>query len=41
MTKILLNSRRFVIEVFFFHILPFSYRGKHFRERKNDKILAR
>ena len=36
----LLNSRRFVIEVFFFHILPFSYRGKHFHGRKYDKILG-
>ena len=34
MTKILLNSRGFVIEVIFFHILPFSYRGKNFRRRK-------
>ena len=41
MTNILLSSRRFVIEVFFFNILPFSYRGKHFHWRKNDKTLAR
>ena len=34
MTKILLNSGGFVIEVIFFHILPFSYRGKNFRRRK-------
>ena len=34
MTNILLNSQGFVIEVIFFHILPFSYRGKNFRRRK-------
>ena len=38
MTKILLNSRGFVIEVIFFHILPFSYRGKNFRRRKMTKF---
>ena len=38
MTKILLNSRGFVIEVIFFHILPFSYRGKNFRRRKITKF---
>ena len=38
MTTILLNSRGFVIEVIFFHILPFSYRGKNFRRRKITKF---
>ena len=38
MTKILLNSQGFVIEVIFFHILPFSYRVKNFRRRKMTKF---
>ena len=38
MTKILLNSRGFVIEVIFSHILPFSYRGKKFSRRKMTKF---
>ena len=38
MTKILLNSRGFVIEVIFFHILPLSYQGKNFRRRKMAKF---
>ena len=38
MTNVLLNSRGFVIEVIFFHILPFSYRGKNFRRRKMAKF---
>ena len=38
MTKMLLNSRGFVIEVIFFHILPISYQGKNFRRRKMRKF---
>ena len=38
MTKILLNSPGFVIEVIFFYILPFSYRGKNCRRRKMTKF---
>ena len=38
MTKMLLNSRGFVIEVIFFHILPISYQGKNFRRRKMTKF---
>ena len=38
MTKILLNSRGFVIKVMFFHILPFSYQVKNFRRRKLTKF---
>ena len=38
MAKILLNSRGFVIEVMFFHILAFLYRGKNFRRRKVTKL---
>ena len=38
MTTILLNSRGFVIEVIFFHILPFSYRDKNVRRRKMTKF---
>ena len=38
MTKILLNSRGFVTEVMFFHILPFSYRSKNFLWRKTTKF---
>ena len=38
MTKILLNSKSFVIKVIFFHILPFSYQGENFRRRKMPKF---
>ena len=38
MTKILLNSRGFVIEVIFFLILPFSCQGKNFCRRKMTKF---
>ena len=38
MKKILLNSKDFVINVIFFHILPFSYRGKNFRRRNMTKF---
>ena len=38
MTKILLNSKSFLIEVIFFHILPFSYQGENFRRRKMTKF---
>ena len=38
MASILLNSRVFVIQVIFFHILPFSNRGKNFRRRKMTKF---
>ena len=38
MAKIWLNSRGFVIEVIFSHILPFSYRGKKFSRRKMTKF---
>ena len=38
MTKILLNSRGFVIEVILFLILPFSCQGKNFCRRKMTKF---
>ena len=38
MTKILLNSRGFVTEVIFSHILPFSDRGKKFSRRRMTKF---
>ena len=38
MTKILVNSRGFVIEVIFFLILPFPYQGKNFCRRKMTKF---
>ena len=38
MTKILLNSRGFVTEVIFSHILTFSDRGKKFSRRRMTKF---
>ena len=38
MTKILLNSRGYVVEVIFYLMLLFSYRGKNFPRRKMAKF---
>ena len=38
MTKILLNSRGYVVEVIFYLMLHFSYRGKNFPRRKMAKF---
>ena len=41
MTKLLLNSGGFVIEIIFFYVLRFQYRGKNFLRRKRKNFARR